>query len=193
MGPTFTPTPTVTATPTNTATPTSTPTVTATLTSTPTPTATRKPTRTPTRVPTLAPGLGIKTEKVVEDFADIVRFSPLPAVDGEPAQKGVVENGYSIMTLVGDPYLLKAELRIDLLRENQFQAVALWIMFLEFTTHAGKPAADWVMDNFPKARDTGKVEKIFGIARVTLESNVTGTLFLLTIEPVGGQAKPRGD
>jgi hypothetical protein len=175
FGPTFTPTPT------NTSTPTSTPTITPTLTSSPTPT--KKPTSTPTTTPTPLPGLGVKTSEVVDSFTDLFKFSDIPDIDGNAAQKGTTDEGFSTITLVGDPYLVKAELKIDLSRENSFLATGYWILFLEVTSHGGKEAADWVHDNFSEAIKNGKVEKTFGMATVILESNRSGSLFLLTVLP----------
>jgi hypothetical protein len=179
FGPTFTPTPT------NTSTPTNTPTITPTFTSTPTPT--KKPTSTPTTTPTPPPGLGVKASEVVDSFTDLFKFSDIPDVDGNVAQKGITDEGFSTITLVGAPYLDKAELKIDLSRENSFIATGYWILFLEITSHGGEEAADWVHNNFSIAAKNGKVEKIFGKAKVTLESNRSGSLFLLTVLPAASQ------
>lgn len=173
LGPAFTPTPTITSTPTQTNTPTITPTFTATL--TPTPTVTPTPA-----------GIGVETGKVVDTFKDLFKFSPITDVDGKPAQQGVTDEGLSTITLVGSPHLLKAELKIDQFRENSFIATAYWILFLEVTTHGGKEAADWVRESFPLAVVDGKVEKTFGNAKVSLESDSRGSFFLLTVLPKDG-------
>jgi hypothetical protein len=96
----------------------------------------------------------------------------------------VTTEGYSKITLVGSPYLVRAELRIDLSQENTMFATGYWILFLEDTSHGGKEAADWVHDNFPKATQSGKLQNTFGWARLTLESNRSGSFFLLIVEPV---------
>ena len=62
-------------------------------------------------------------------------------------------------------------------------ATGYWILFLEAISNGGKEAADWVHDNYSVAVKDGKVEKIFGKAKVILESNRSGTLFLMTIVP----------
>jgi hypothetical protein len=173
FGPTFTPTPT------NTSASTSTPTT--------TPTPTKKPTSTPTTTPTPPPGLGVKTSEIVSTFSELFKFNDLPEIEGNSAQKGTTNEGFSSITLVGTPYLVKAELEIDLSRENSFIATSYWILFLEVTSHGGKEAADWVHDNFSEAVKNGKVEKIFGKAKVILESNRSGSLFLLTVLPAESQ------
>ena len=179
FGPTFTPTPT------NTSTPTNTPTIIPTFTSTLTPT--QKPTSTSTTTPTPPPGLGVKASEVVDSFTDLFKFSNIPDIDGNTAQKGITDEGFSTITLVGAPYLIKAELKIDLSRESSFIATGYWILFLEITSHGGEEAASWVHDNFSLATKNGKVEKIFGKAKVVLESNRNGSLFLLTILPAESQ------
>lgn len=176
--------PTFTPSPTNTATPTITPTVT--LTFTPTSTSTPKPTSTPRNTPLPPSGLGIRTSAVVSTFADLYEFSDIGDSNGNPAQQGIADEGFSTVTLVGDPYLEKAELKIDLSKENSFIATATWILFLEVTSRGGKEAVDWVHDNFHNAVHNGKVEKIFGKAKVILESNSSGSLFLLTVLPAEG-------
>jgi hypothetical protein len=175
FGPAFTPTPTSTSTPMPTNTPTITPILTPTL--IPTTTAT----------PTPLAGLGLKTSEVVDSFKDLFTFNAIPDIDGNPAQKGVTEEGFSAITLIGAPSLLKAELKIDKSQENSFIATGYWIFFLEVISHGGKEAADWVRDSFPIAMTDGKVEKTFGNARVILESNESGSLFLLTILPKDAQ------
>ena len=179
LGPTLAPIPTGTST--LTITPAATRTFTPTLTSTP------KPTSTPSTTPIPASGLEVRASEVVSSFTDLFRFSDIPDIDGNPAQKGIAEEGFSTITLVGDPYLEKAELRIDLSKENSFIATATWILFLEVTSRGGKEAADWVHDNFPKALNNGKVEEVFGKAKLILESNSSGSLFLLTVLPAESQ------
>jgi hypothetical protein len=177
FGATLTPTPTNTSTPT----PTQPPTVTPTFTPTP------LPTKTPTSTPTPPPGLGITTSEVVNSFTDLFAFSNVPNIDGQSAQKGVTSEGFSTITLIGSPYLVKAELRIDLSRENGALATGYWILFLEVTSHGGEKAANWVQDNFSTAVKNGKVESTFGKAKVILESNSRGSLFLLTVLPAESQ------
>jgi len=174
FGPTFTPTPT------------NTPTVTPTL--TPTSTPTKKPTSTPTATPTPAPGLGVKASEVVGSFTNLFKFNDIPDVEGNPAQQGATDEGFSTITLIGSPYLIKAELRIDLSREKSYVATVYWILFLELTSNGGKEAADWVHENFSEAVKNGKVEKTFGRAKVVLESDPGGSLFLLTVVPADSQS-----
>lgn len=173
FGPTFTPTPTNTPTATPTLTPTSTP--------------TKKPTSTPTNTPTPLPGLGVRTSDFVSSFTHLFKFSDIPDVEGNAAQQGVADEGFSTITLIGSPYLIKAELRIDLSREKSYVATVYWILFLELTSHSGREAADWVHENFSEAVKNGKVKKTFGRTNVVLESNSSGSLFLLTVLPAGGQ------
>jgi len=193
FGPTYTPSPTNTSTPTSTFTatvthtPTVTPTVTLTQTPTNSPTPTKKPSSTPTITPTPPPGLGVEANEIVQTFSDFFKFNEIPDMDGNPAQKGITEEGFSTITLVGNPYLTMAELRIDLSKEFSIAATTYWILFLETTSHGGKPAADWVHDQFPDAVKTGKVEKTFGNAKVILESNRNGSLLVLTILAAEGQ------
>jgi hypothetical protein len=175
FGPTFTPTPTSTSTPTITPT--------STLTFTPTLTPTKKPTPTQTDTPIPPSGLGIRTSSLVSSFSDMFKFSDIPDIDGYPAQKGSTDEGFSTITLVGDPYLERAELEIDLSQENSLVATANWIYFLEVTSRGGQEAADWVHDSFPQAANNGKVEKVFGNVKVILESNRRGSLFRLTVVP----------
>ena len=179
FGPTLTPTPTGTSTPTITPT--------ATLTFTPTLTSTPKPTSTPSTTPVPPSGLGVRASEVVSSFTDLFKFSEIPNVDGKPAQQGIAEEGFSTITLVGDPYVEKAQLQIDLSKENSFIATATWILFLEVTSRGGKEAADWVHDNFPRAVNSGKVEELFGKVKLILESTSSGSLFLLTVLPAESQ------
>jgi len=185
LGPTLTSTSTNTSTPTatNTPTATSTCTPTATSTSTPTNTPTTTPTATSTSTPTPLPGLGVTTAEAVDGFDELFKFSEGVDSEGNAAQIGVTDNGLSTITFVGSPYLDKAVLNIDLEKENPLLATGYWILFLEDTSHGGKKAADWVNDNFHVAVEQGKVEKTFGNAKVILESNSSGTLFLLTVIP----------
>jgi len=175
FGPAYTPTPTNTAIPT------------ATLTSIPTHTPDATATEADTPTPTPNPGLAVKADDVVKTFTDLFTFETIPDIDGKPAQKGVTEEGFSTITLIGSPYLIKAELKIDKSQENSFIATSYWILFLETVSHGGKEAADWVSSNFSKAMEDGKVENTFGAARVILESDKNGSLFLLTIVPKDGQ------
>ncbi len=193
FGPTLTPTATYTATPTNTLTPTATATFTPTLTATPTitptftptATATRAPTKTPTLTPTRMPGLGIRTQTMIDAFDSLFTFSAIEDVDEQPAQQGV--DNYTTITLIGDPYLTKAVLQIDMLHEDMFIAIACWILFLEKTTYGGKEAADWVAENIFVVVGThhAPVEKVFGNARVTLSAQgYQSEIFVMTVEPV---------
>ena len=175
FGPAYTPTPTNTPIPTVTSTP------------IPSNTPAATPTEAVTATSTPNPGLGVKADEVVKTFADLFTFSPIPDIDGNPAQKGVTEEGFSTITLVGAPYLVKAELKIDRSQENSFIATSYWILFLETVSHGGKEAADWVSSNFSKAMEDGKVENTFGAAKVILESDKNGSIFILTIVPKDGQ------
>lgn len=169
FGPTLTPTPS----PTSTLTPTPTPTLTPTPTNTPLPTAT----------PTPLPSLGIKDNDLISFAKDFDYTESNISIDGLSARKYVSPEGYTILTLVGTtPYVEKVILEIDTSRENSFIATATWIYILEISTnYAGKPAADWVHDTYPKAVQSGREEKIFKKANVILE--VTGNIFRLIIEP----------
>lgn len=196
FGPTITPTPTSTYTPTSTPTFTSTATSTATTTNTPTftptptytLTPTHKPTNTRTLTPTPLPGLGVSSKDIRETFSILFTFQPVADIGGQPAQKGSATEGYSTITLIGDPYLLRAELQIDLSKENSFAATAYWIMFLEETSHGGKGAADWVRDSYQKVAPKGQIEAVFGKAKVTLEvKGSRGEIFRLIVEPAPSQ------
>jgi hypothetical protein len=162
--------PTVTPSPTHTAMPTGTPTT--------------KPTRTPTVTPTPLPGLGITTADAIAAMPPMFVFHDKPEIDGNKVKEGITDEGYSKITFTGSPVLLKAELKIDMARENSFMATGYWIAFLEIISHGGLEAAEWVHDNFSVAVKDGKVEKNFGEAKVILESDSSGTLFLMTIVPV---------
>ena len=189
FGPTLTPTPTHSPTPTHTFTPTATYTVTPTPTATSTPTltltSTRPPTKTPTLTPTPLPGLGVKTQEIVKLFADMFTFNKAPDVDGQPAQKGVSSEGTSnTILLVGDPYLVRAELKIDFSRDNFISATVLWNLFLEGTSQGGKDAADWVNANFSEAVKNGRVENTFGKVKVVLEAQDSrGDVITIVILP----------
>jgi len=183
LGPTLTSTQTNTSTPT----PTYTPTPTQTPTLTPTFTVTSTPTKISTSTPTPPPGLNVKTDTIVKNHKDFFTFRSIADIDGQPAQEGVTSEGFSTITLVGSPDLVQAELRIDLSQENPFFATGYWIYFLEVTTYGGKEAADWVHDHFSEAIENGKVENVFGEARVILESNSSGSLFIMTILPAMSQ------
>jgi hypothetical protein len=79
---------------------------------------------------------------------------------------------------------MKAELRIDLNKENSFMATGYWILFLEITSNGGKAAADWVHDNYSEAVNKGAVEKVFGNVKVTLEAGGSqGEVFTLIVQP----------
>ncbi len=168
-------------------TPTNTPVPTVTATPIPTNTLAATPTEPVTPTPTPNPGLGVTADEVVKTFTNLFTFGAIPDIDGNPAQKGVTEEGFSTITLVGTPYLVKAELKIDKSQENSFIATSYWILFLETVSHGGKEAADWVSSNFSKAMENGKVENTFGAAKVILKSNKSGSLFILTIVPKDGQ------
>ncbi|MBN2115571.1 MAG: hypothetical protein JW730_03310 [Anaerolineales bacterium] len=169
FGPTFTPTASFT------------PTSTATLTPTLTPTATNTPVPTATSTP--LPGLGITDSELVswaEDFDYVLNET---TIDGLPARKYVSPEGYTTLILVGEPpYLEKVILEIDMVRENSTMATLTWIYVLEIASnYAGKPAADWVHDNYPKAARSGREEKVFKDANIILEAE--GSIFRLIIEP----------
>ena len=129
------------------------------------------------------PGLGIKDNDLISFAKDFDYTESNISIDGLSARKYVSPEGYTILTLVGTtPYVEKVILEIDTSRENSFIATATWIYILEISTnYAGKPAADWVHDTYPKAVQSGREEKIFKKANVILE--VTGNIFRLIIEP----------
>ena len=169
FGPTLTSTPSATPT----LTPTQTPTLTPTSTNTPLPTATSTP----------LPGLGITDGELVDFVSGLNYTKTQVEVDGLPARKYVSPEGYTSLTLVGTTSMVeKVILEIDMSGESSFIATATWIYILEISTnYAGKPAADWVHDTYPKAVQSGREEKIFKEANVILE--VKGSIFRLTIEP----------
>lgn len=191
FGPTITPTPTSTSTPTqtptSTPTPTSTSTPTPTSTSTPTPTstltATVQRTSTPSNTPIPISGLGVRTSEIVRSFTNLFTFHEIADIDGYAVQEGITDDGFSVITLVGSPYLEKAVLEIDLSNESSIMATGYWILFLEVASHGGKDAADWVAESFSDAVRSGRVERVFGSALVILESNSSGSLFRLTVVP----------
>lgn len=169
FGPTLTPTPS--ATPTHTPTPT--PTLPPTATSTPLPTATSTP----------LPGLGITDSELVSWAKDFDYILDETSVDGLPVRKYVSQEGYITLTLVGEsPYVEKVILEIDMAKEDSMIATVTWTYVLEIASnYAGKPAADWVHDNYPKAVQSGREEKIFKDANIVLEAE--GNIFRLIIEP----------
>jgi hypothetical protein len=163
---------------TSTPTPTNTPTITTAF--TPSSTPTKKPTSTPTNTPPL-PGLGIKTSEVVSGFSDWdFKFSDIPDVDGNPAQKGISDEGFSSITLVGDPFLLKAELMIDMSREYSSMAREYTLRFLWYTS-PGLETIEWYFDSDVVSK--GKIEEVFETAKVTVESKHGGTILLITVAP----------
>lgn len=174
--------------PTPTTTPTITPTITltSTLTLTPTPKPSETPTSTPSPTPIASIGNGLKTQEVMDAFKNLFKFSASTDADGNAIQTGTAEKEFSIMTITGDPDVTKAELKIDLSQEDSFIATAYWVLFLEIISRGGKEAADWVHDNFKEAMN-GKVEKVFGTAKITLESTPNGKLLLLTVSPADGE------
>ena len=169
FGPTLPPTPSATPT----STPTLTPTFTPTTTNTPVPTATSTP----------LPGLGITDSELVSWVKDFNYILNETSVDGLPARKYVSQEGYTILTLVGkSPYVEKVILEIDLAKEDSTIAAVTWIYILEIASnYAGKPTADWVRDNYPRAVQSGREEKIFKDANIVLESD--GSIFRLIVEP----------
>ena len=105
-------------------------------------------------------------------------------MDGQPAQKGKTEDGYSSIMLVGDPYLSRAELRIDLDKENSLIATGFWILFLEITTKGGEGMAKWVHDQYPEAMAHGIAETRYGKLNITLEARgEKAQIFVLIVEP----------
>lgn len=191
LGPTLTPTPTTTATPTftptATATSTATPTATLTATATPTPTRTQTPTRAPTKTPTITPtplpGIGVTTQELIETFEDFFQFSRIADVDGQPARKGKTEDGYATITLVGDPYLSKADLRIDIEKVDPAIAAGFWILLLEKTTRSGEWGPNWVLDHYVEALTHGIAETTYGKVKITMETHgEKAQIFVLIIE-----------
>ena len=159
----------------------------ATPTFTPTPTPTFTPTTTNTPVPTATstplPGLGITDSELVSWVEDFDYTLHEITLDGLPARKYVSPEGYTTLTLVGaPPYLERVILEIDMDRENSAMATMTWIYVLEIASnYAGKPAADWVHDNYPRAVQSGREEKIFKDANIVLEAD--GSVFRLIVEP----------
>lgn len=176
--PTMTPTATITPTRTPTLTPTWTPTLT--MTNTPSPTITATP----------LPGLGIEDAALVSWANDFQYTLQEVTVDGLPARRYVSLEGFTVLTLVGEsPYVHKVILEIDTKRENPLIASATWIYILEVASnHAGKPAANWVHEAYPKAVEAGQQEQIFKNANVILD--VEGNIFRLTIEPAEATNRP---
>ena len=169
FGPTLPPTPSATPT----YTPTPTPTFTPTATNTPVPTATSTP----------LPGLGITDSDLVSWAKDFDYTLHEITFDGLPARKYVSPEGYTTLTLVGTPpYLERVILEINEDRENSAIATLTWIYVLEIASnYAGKPAADWVRDNYPRAVQSGREAKIFKDANIVLEAD--GSIFRLIVEP----------
>lgn len=178
LGPTVTPTATIT------------PTRTATLTPTLTPTLTVTNTPLPTRTATPLPGLGIKDAALVSWANDFQYTLQEVTVEGLPARRYVSLEGFTVLTLVGEPpYVQKVILEIDIQKENPLIASATWIYILEVASnHAGKPAADWVHEAYPEAVRSGRQEQVFKNANIVLE--VKGNIFRLAIEPVQYTNRP---
>jgi hypothetical protein len=184
FGPTITPTPADTTTPTHTPTPTRT----LTPTRTPTRTSTRTPaeTATPFRTPTPRSDLGVTAREIIDTFEDFdFTFTTIPNIDGLPAQRGISDDGFMMVTLVGDPYLKKALLQIDTDQENPVTVTAIWILFLEKTTHGGMAAADWVHAHYQEAVTHGIAQTEFGNARISiLVGGTHGEIFRMNVESI---------
>lgn len=161
LGPTLTPVPTIT----------------------PTPAPTLTPTLPPTATSAPQPKLGITDQELVS-FAEGLDYTLHEiTIDGTPARKYISPEGYIVLTLVGQfPAVEKVILEIDFKNEDTFAATATWIYVLEIASnHAGKPAAEWVRENYQKAIELGRQEKVFNNSRVVLEAPYG--IFRLTIEP----------
>jgi hypothetical protein len=152
---------------------------------TPTPTITPQPTNTPrpSAISTPLSGLGITDSELVAWAEDLEYAFTEITLDGLPARKYVSPEGYTVLTLVGEPpYVQKVILEIDVENEDSFTATSTWIYVLEVSSnYAGEPAIDWVHDTLPKAVQSGREEKVFKDANVVLE--VEGNTFRLIIEP----------
>jgi hypothetical protein len=183
VGHTLTPTPTGT----DAATATPTATSTAVETSTPTfmPTRTVRPTHTASATPTRLPGLGITTEDMKKRFIPSFTFTDMADIDLQPAQKGVTQKGYTSLIVVGDPFLLKAEIQIDLSQEDQRTATNYWMILLSLTSENSEAIMKWVIENYNSTLKLGAIEMEFSDARVTLGSGGDqGQIFRLVIETV---------
>lgn len=175
--------PTATSTATNTTIPTQTHTALPSNTATATATSTPIPTQTPTPLP----GLGVKTTTVIEGLSDFFTFSPAGEQDGQALQKGVSANGFTKLSLMGDPYLREAELVIDISKEEEPSASLYWLVFLENTTRNGKEAAAWIQENFREAVKNGQAEQTFENIKVTLKvSGDNSQIFVIKVEPASG-------
>ncbi len=165
--------------PTQTATPRPSPTETA------SPTATATSTITPTLTPTPLPGLGVEAGAAVEVLKDFFTFSQADPVEGYTVQKGVSESGFTTIRLAGEPYIIEAELVMDISKEVEPASLAYWITFLESTTGRGKDATDWVQEHFREAAKNGQAEQVFGNARVILQvSGGNSQILMIKVEQV---------
>lgn len=166
FGPSLTSTPTITLTPTTTSTPPSTPTNTA------VPTLTLTPQIQPS-TPTPFPNLGIKTSDAVNgmNFMKGVTFVDIPDVDGQAAQKAEMPKDFTTVTFIGEPYLTRAELRIDLSKLKDIDILNMYIVSFVMSTSSdgGFEAQDWARHSLSEAAQKGRIEKSFGKSKIVIE------------------------
>lgn len=172
---------------TNTLAPIATNTATATFTPFPSPTtpaATDTPE--PTITPTPLPGIGIGTADAIGLLAEFFTFTRSEPVDDQPAQKGISQSGFSSVILIGEPYLMQAELVVDLSAEEEPALTAYWVAFLEYTAHGKEEIMEWVRDNFREAVKNGNTEQTFGNIHITMQvSGGNSQILTLKVVPAG--------
>lgn len=98
------------------------------------------------------------------------KFTGSDYINGELVVTGYSRTGFTSLTLRGGPgFLNSAEIQITTSGEATRISLGYWQAFLGFTTPDAPRAADWVMQNLPKAGEYGRVETKLGYVKIILE------------------------
>lgn len=166
FGPTIVPS--LTNTPPSTSTNTVAPTLTPTLTITPT---LAPQTQTSTAMP--FPNLEVKVSEAVDrmNILNNVTFVDIPDIEGQSAQMAEMPKDFTTITFIGEPYLTKAELRIDLSKLKDIDILNVYIIsfIMATSTDGGFEAQDWARHSLSEAVKKGKIEKTFGRSKIVIE------------------------
>ncbi len=141
------------------------PTLTPSITLPPRPSRTPSPTLTPQPNTPPVPNLGVLAKQAVDGMGIFkgYDFVDLPDIDRQSARRAEIAQNFTTITLVGDPYLIRAELSMDLSKLKDIDIINMNIIsFLCSTTDCGLTAIDWARHSLPEATQKGRIEKTFG-------------------------------
>jgi len=147
-------------------------------TSTPTRTATPTLTFTLTppiqsNTPTPFPNLGIKASDVIDGmwFLKDISFVDIPDIEGQVSQRAEILEDSTTITVIGEPYLTRAELRIDVSKLRDIDILNMYIITFVMSTapDGGFEAQDWARHSLSEAAQKGKIEKSFGKSKIIIE------------------------